>query len=115
MALVPLSSIAMSSTLAPRVEIYTRLACQVHKPDVYKQAYAGLDLGYGHAALDTAVNFSAAFDAAWGQTDVNRKSGGVLLSAAMKPKDCASDPVVQAAVAKLTAGLSFRPRSTSTQ
>ena len=30
---VPLSSIAMSMTLAPRIQIYTELACDQYKPE----------------------------------------------------------------------------------
>ncbi|TRM62597.1 hypothetical protein BD626DRAFT_569746 [Schizophyllum amplum] len=42
LAIIPFSTAAMSATLAPRVEIYTRLVCRVHKPDIFKENY-GLD------------------------------------------------------------------------
>lgn len=37
LALLPFATIASSATFAPRIEIYTKLVCAVHKPDIFEQ------------------------------------------------------------------------------
>ncbi|KAK2466711.1 hypothetical protein APHAL10511_000969 [Amanita phalloides] len=78
---IPFTAIAASATLAPRVEVYTMLACKIHRP-------------HDHFSLAGSV-------ASWWHVISTRGSGSEVLD---DPKDlCASDPVVQAAVAKLIA------------
>jgi hypothetical protein len=91
---------AASATVAPRIEIYTLLACFVHRPDIFKipqtvGAHAGFPTG---APVFTDVT-----------SRVFASSASVLglqngTDATAQPSLCASDPVVQAAVAKLTVG-----------
>ncbi|KAG5643210.1 hypothetical protein DXG03_001328 [Asterophora parasitica] len=98
--IVPFTAVAMSATLAPRVEVFTLLACSVHKPDIFRQTLPTLggrfDVpeitmplppihGNMHQAL-TLSHFAA-------QNDTKPL-----------PNLCASDPVVQAAAAKLSTG-----------
>jgi hypothetical protein len=64
----------MTSTLAPRIEVYTILACRLLRPDIY----------YEESLSDMAMPYTLA------------QSRSQL---------CAADPVVQAAVAKFTAGV----------
>jgi hypothetical protein len=77
LAVVPFTSMAASAKIAPRLEIYTALACSVHKPDIAGQEF-GLHLLSGAPTIT-----------------------------------CGSDPVVQAAVAKLIAGLPLCPCMTT--
>ncbi|KAF9444748.1 MFS general substrate transporter [Macrolepiota fuliginosa MF-IS2] len=75
---LPFTAIAMSATIAPRIEVYTTLACRVIRPDIY--------------------------------SDVSQPNTAVLSTVAeTRPQRCAADPVVQAAVAKLSAGMLFNP------
>lgn len=67
----------MSTTLAPRIEIYTMLVCRVVRPDIYyDQSQSGL-----LSSPQPVPNL---------------------------PQLCAADPVVQAAVAKLSTGMFHR-------
>ncbi|KAF5330575.1 hypothetical protein D9619_005275 [Psilocybe cf. subviscida] len=114
LAIMPFTSMAGSATIAPRIEIYTMLACSVHKPDIFRLNFPGVELGLQGFSDVKALNLSApnttpvieipihlpqmpAADADAGDheepTADPRKRGN----------QCASDPVVQAAVAKLTA------------
>lgn len=79
LVLTPFTAIAMSATLAPRIEIYTMLACSVHKPDIFERSYMS-------SFMPSALN------------------SNLIQNARASENLCASDPVVQAAVAKLTAG-----------
>ena len=107
---MPFTAMANSATMAPRIEIYTMLACRVHKPDVFKRNFP---------RLDWDLNMSDRNDASI--PSVTPEVYGVSVSAQILPQPfaasqdngtqtpperntCASDPVVQAAVAKLTAG-----------
>ncbi|KAM6500295.1 Major facilitator superfamily domain containing protein [Amanita muscaria] len=78
LCLIPFSAIAMVSTLAPRIEIYTLLACKVHNPDVFNQSNSLLSRSVHNLLPQISAQ------------DTQR---------------CASDPVVQAAVAKLIAAI----------
>lgn len=60
---MPFTATAFAATLAPKVEIYTELACATHRPEILPAVFAFVG----------------------------------------KANPCASDPVVQAAVAKLSA------------
>ncbi|KAJ7735098.1 major facilitator superfamily domain-containing protein [Mycena maculata] len=72
MAIVPIGSIIMAGMVAPQVELYTELACRIHRTDYRKETFAGSD----HLSNDL-----------------------YLQEASVNP--CSSDPAVQAAVARL--------------
>ncbi|TFK36324.1 major facilitator superfamily domain-containing protein [Crucibulum laeve] len=115
LGIVPFTSIAMSATIAPRIEIYTTLACSVHKPDIFKQAFP-VKPPYMRFGDDAPSVFSATVNMTVPTIDLgldrvylpehdsNSRYGSVKLTASpSKPNPCATDPVVGAAVAKLTA------------
>jgi hypothetical protein len=98
----------MSATMAPRIEIYTVLACSVHKPDIFKQSFPGLELGLVEEPRQLPTHSSARLIGGIYPPHLTDKSGQATnASVPTKPNLCASDPVVQAAVAKLTAGAFF--------
>jgi hypothetical protein len=118
--IMPLSSIAMSAALAPRIEIYTLLACSVHKPDIFQKIFP--EFGGGESLrfrlmtteLDTTsrstgigINSNHLLGVN-GTTQLrlpNVDLSGLRLDdepVDEKPPTCASDPIVQAEVAKLT-------------
>ncbi|KAF9053131.1 major facilitator superfamily domain-containing protein [Panaeolus papilionaceus] len=108
---IPFTSIATSATIAPRIEIYTILACSVHKPDIFKLNYPGLELGI-QSPIPLAINSSTSLPELYHQAGVSYVSGlsqhdGLGPNQVDLPPEkrnlCASDPVVQAAVAKLIA------------
>ncbi|KAJ7729399.1 major facilitator superfamily domain-containing protein [Mycena maculata] len=72
MVFVSIGSIIMAGTVAPQVELYTELACRVHRTDYRKETLAGSD----HLSNDLYLKEASA-------------------------NPCSSDPVVQAAVARL--------------
>jgi hypothetical protein len=115
---IPFTSIATSATLAPRIEIYTMLACSVHKPDLFRQNFPGIKL-YPHST----IHETSGLDFRVPSSDIPTLSNihvahvfpGIYPFLDSSPKDdpipppkkgnlCTSDPVVQAAVAKLSAG-----------
>ncbi|GBE82104.1 hypothetical protein SCP_0404840 [Sparassis crispa] len=90
LVLIIISSVAAGATMAPRVSVYTRLACDTYKPE-----YSRVGRNPDNLTLLSphANNMSSVVP-----------SGGM---ASTPPSDrdwalCASDPVVQAAVAKLS-------------
>ncbi|KAK7054690.1 hypothetical protein VNI00_003153 [Paramarasmius palmivorus] len=91
-AMLPISAMAMAATIAPRVEVYTMLACRVHKPDIYYESdyYAPQLQAFGNSTTSL-----------FQQSQLN---ANVHIELA-KANPCAADPVVQAAVAKLAAGV----------
>jgi hypothetical protein len=99
--MMPFSAIAMAAAIAPRIEIYTMLACSVHKPQhtsnfdpwsipspfssgKYSEEFGVPPLLLASVGFGFSVNGDETQIPQW--------------------KACASDPVVQAAVAKLTTG-----------
>ena len=99
----------MSAMIAPRIEIYTTLACRVHKPDIFKQSFPGLELGLVGASrvsgqLPHADSSGLLIDQIYPPRLSDNSSWTTRKNPTTKPNRCASDPVVQAAVAKLTAG-----------
>lgn len=85
----------MSATIAPRVEIYTELACREHKPDYSIGRGSPLDNGFTFESVPVAVN-----------EPVDQAHQVVTLQDdAEVPNRCASDPEVQAAVATLIAAM----------
>lgn len=118
LGILPFTAIAMAATLAPRIEIYTILACSVHKPDIFKETYTGIDLPYSGFPFGGAPSISLPSagarvsplqDAEIGTRftpDMVLRFGNHTQPKPTNPNLCASDPTVQAAVAKLTAGMS---------
>jgi hypothetical protein len=90
LAVIPFSSIAASAKIAPRLEIYTVLACSVQRPDIV----------FGHVLSDPSV-----FAGFHGHTGLRSFTDDAGVLQIVHYNKCASDPVVQAAVAKLIAGL----------
>ncbi|RDB23050.1 putative membrane protein C14C4.07 [Hypsizygus marmoreus] len=107
LGLVPFTAIAMAATMAPRIEIYTLLACSVHKPDIFRHSLPSLNgtsglplpgisaVTPGSKFISLQFNTTMPFILPMSGLKNNTEPG--------KPTLCASDPVVQAAVAKLTA------------
>ena len=103
LCIMPFAAIAMSATLAPRVEIFTTLACRVHRPDIYDQDFSSLMGNAGDSSRATSKiilshvssNFFQVHNVSTRRLEYNQ-----LI---VQGKRCASDPVVQAAVAKLLA------------
>lgn len=96
LAMLPLTSIAMSATLAPKVAIYTSLACAQHKPEIASNSTRSIPFFVSHTD-----NFSYTV---FKDTEL---PGTIKI-----PSDlCKSDPVVQAAVAKLAGGMYHKSTS----
>lgn len=103
------SASVFSSTSAPRTEIYIKLACAQHRPE-YLPAPAPFDPTtpqFLDGMLSTSTRGYDALNVTWepsswvsssdqSQEDITRLPTG--------DKRCNSDPVVQAAVAKLFTG-----------
>ena len=113
--MMPFSAIAMSSTIAPKIEIYTFLACSVHKPDIYYSQKLPV-IGGIEGVIPVIDNSPIIPSLDQPQVDVTHDNLGMVHISNLTnaedntgPQACASDPVVQAAVAKLSAGtfLSF--------
>ncbi|KAG1875144.1 major facilitator superfamily domain-containing protein [Suillus tomentosus] len=115
----PVASLGFSAIIGPRVEMYTALACRVHAPglelqyepngmphlaqphavlsmDTAKTLYDGLNLDDLTAPVVSAQSVSVYIPADTGSQQ----------SSVPDRDQCASDPVVQAAVAQLSAVLS---------
>ena len=103
--ILPFTAIATSSTLAPRIEIYTTLACSILRPDYGESPQQPDIVGLLHsddcripavAHQSSCVDISDVFmiDKSFQNNDVDTPP--------TRKQRCASDPVVQAAVAKLT-------------
>lgn len=91
--------------MAPRIEIYTVLACSVHKPDIFKQSFPGLKLGLVEEPKQLSTHSSVQLiDRVYLPHLTDKLGRAANGSVPTNPNLCASDPVVQAAVAKLTAG-----------
>ncbi|KAJ7097761.1 major facilitator superfamily domain-containing protein [Mycena belliarum] len=100
----PISTIAMSATMAPKIEVYTLLACSVHKPEIFKDtqlfsAHLPPSLRPHDDGPNTGASVRPSFDVALSNTSTMNAMTD------QKPSPCASDPVVQAAVAKLTTAI----------
>ncbi|KAJ3851635.1 major facilitator superfamily domain-containing protein [Lentinula lateritia] len=98
LVLLPITSISMSATLAPKVEIYTDLACAQHKPEIADNHIPSITPYLRTTSTVTITNFSATSHNSAGELP------GTIEIPTKKPSNpCKSDPVVQAAVAKLAA------------
>ena len=117
---VPFSAITKSATIAPKVEVYTLLACRVHKPDIYHSSQV-------QDAFSKVVTPRAEVDARPVESEISfpwapiiRSNNASLAGTTEQPprftvlaeraigkkpnSPCAADPTVQAAVARLSAG-----------
>jgi len=116
---LPFASVSTAATLAPRIEIYTILACSVHKPEYTMHLRLSKQLGLPYLEDASDLLVSNALRSGFVVSPllpINVASEGniahIYLPDASNGTDdddkwldrCASDPVVQAAVAKLTAG-----------
>ena len=102
---MPFTAMAGSSTITPRIDIYTTIACSFLRPDYGESPLQHADiLGFLHSKNDfhgvahhqsSCVDISGVF-----MVDKSLLTNGMDTPA--RKQRCASDPVVQAAVAKLT-------------
>ena len=99
----------MSATIAPRIEVYTLLACFVHKPDIFERlgGYRGFPTETSPHLVFPPITLANSL----GHQSILRFLPSLPVSGAQnfsyataQPNPCASDPVVQAAVATLNAG-----------
>ncbi|KAF8236196.1 hypothetical protein L208DRAFT_1252513 [Tricholoma matsutake] len=111
LSIVPLSAIATSACIAPRIEVYTLLACSVHKPEVFEKTlrlggYAGFPTENSPHIVLPPVVLANSFDRSdpWFSPSVPVLDVQNVSYVTAQPNPCALDPVVQAAVATLTAG-----------
>lgn len=113
----PLASIGFSAIIGPRVEMYTVLACRVHAPELQYEPNSMLHLAQPHSLL--SMNTARTLHDGLSPDDpstplVSAQPASLYVPADTGPQQsyapdrdqCASDPVVQAAVAKLSAVLS---------
>ncbi|KAH6918262.1 major facilitator superfamily domain-containing protein [Coprinopsis sp. MPI-PUGE-AT-0042] len=84
LCLIPFSAMAQGATLAPKVELYTMLACRAVKPDIF-------DEGIFDPTIPTALSLLSSLTPSISKMET------------LSPSSCASDPTVQAAVAQLSA------------
>jgi hypothetical protein len=108
LAFSPFSTIAMSATIAPKIEIYTLLACSVHKPDIFRDSRLSTDIFhtlYNREDTLSSTTFPPSFNLAATDAEGHHDNASdVSFMEKPVPSPCASDPVVQAAVSKLTTG-----------
>ncbi|KAH7912214.1 MFS general substrate transporter [Hygrophoropsis aurantiaca] len=119
---MPMSSIGFSSTLAPRVELYTMLVCRIDRPEYISNSHFSDQ--YPYSALKPLVAHSnLSLPALENVIPASEHSDDLELHGVLIPaitnislskyeivsgdtrKQCAADPVVQAATAKLAAVL----------
>ncbi|KAJ6532748.1 major facilitator superfamily domain-containing protein [Mycena vulgaris] len=100
MALAPLSSLILGAQVGPQVELYTTLACRVHKPDyeVEPLTRVGTYSLHPHGFSDLSPSFNILVNGAIDDTLFKR----TFSMNTTQPNPCSSDPAVQAAVAKFT-------------
>ncbi|KAG1756634.1 major facilitator superfamily domain-containing protein [Suillus paluster] len=112
---MPVASLGFSATIAPRVEMYTNLACRVHAPELQYGPNDMLDLAQPLSTLsmNTAMILHGFNLDGPSAASVSTQSASLYVPANTGPQQehvpdrnqCASDPVVQATVAKLSAVL----------
>lgn len=109
-AAIPFSAIAMAATMAPRIEIYTILACSVHRPEYTRNHHLAKELNLPYLGNNEFFTPGPTLGVLAGHENIQQSinisfsQGQIHQSSTEDEQDCASDPVVQAAVAKLTAG-----------
>ena len=102
--ITPFTAIATSSTITPRIEIYTTLACSFLRPDGGESFQQPDFFGFLHSndcRIPAVAHQSSCVDVF--MIDKSLQTNGADTPPTRKQR-CASDPVVQAAVAKLTTG-----------
>lgn len=129
LGITPLTSIAMTACLAPRVELYTQLVCRALKPEYaaggehdpllgfsntirVASVVNGLDISLRHQPHAPASSLSTLLISSKNQSDIAYLHPHVFSTSSSKrdqeddrDNQCASDPTVQAAAAKLIAVL----------
>jgi hypothetical protein len=101
----PIASIGFSAVIAARVEMYTMLACRVHAP---KYEPIGMNLIQPHSVSMNTTGTSTLDIPSIAHESVQPVTVYIPAPSEQHVPDrnqCASDPVVQAAVAQLSAGL----------
>lgn len=96
--MMPISSISFTSTIAPRIEVYTQLACAYHRPEIFELQDTSTVRTNGLVAPSHTTFFAEDYH---NTTNVFFEP----ISESAAPPTCASDPVVHAAVTKLSAGM----------
>ncbi|KAF9014116.1 major facilitator superfamily domain-containing protein [Cyathus striatus] len=106
LGVLPLTAIATSATIAPKIEIYTMLVCSVHKPDIFKQNFPNGGLGgnidVASALLSSDMHRNTSMGMGIKHVISSFTGANETVPLPSKPNLCASDPVVQAAVAQLS-------------
>ncbi|KAJ3819974.1 major facilitator superfamily domain-containing protein [Lentinula raphanica] len=98
LAIIPITSAAMSSTLAPRVEIYTDLACAQHKPEIADNHTRFIPYPTSPLLSNPISNISIT-----AHNNAGQLPGSIEMPTKKPSNPCKTDPVVQAAVAQLAA------------
>ena len=108
---MPVSAAAVAACAAPRVEVYTQLACWELRPE-YTVGERNSPLGSIHTKIierrkewteDDSIDLSTIVDTKSFSFDANFSMNAGRDDEDNAQKKCAKDPVVQAAVAKLIA------------
>ena len=108
---IPFTAMSVAATMAPRIEIYTILACRVHRPEYTRNNQFSYELNLPHVGGNELITpgptFGMLADYRSARQDINISvlQGKMHQSTTEDDQNCASDPDVQAAVAKLTAGI----------
>ncbi|KAG9318823.1 major facilitator superfamily domain-containing protein [Chiua virens] len=114
---IPLGSIGYSATLAPKVSLYTDLVCRVHRPEYVINEHAQGSLTSSGPLTHTITSITASAAPAPQVSDGGTGNDTVsihfptpsytawsdYIQSGLDEQKCASDPVVQAVVAKLSA------------
>jgi len=101
----PLSSIGYSAAFAPRVEVYTQLACRVHKPEYFPDSPSPL---FSQPLISHVAQASNTSPTKTGAVD-DPSYVFIPNTTYEDPetrKKCTTDPDVQAKVARLSASMS---------
>ena len=97
---MPFSAMAMSACVAPRVEIYTELACRAHRPDYETGRKFSEPPMVFQVVEPQAISNYTEDDISFIVPSLNYGDN----SAPEELNPCAKDPEVNAAAAKLIAG-----------
>ena len=117
MFFAPISGVGFSAAFAPRVEVYASLACRAHKPHYFPDGPSGsisqsLDYIFPPGPHNEIANSPTSFDVdesplLFFPNSIDYASGFHFEVDPDVRKKCATDPDVQAAVARLLASLSW--------
>ena len=93
---------AMAATMAPRIEIYTILACRAYRPEDNRISN---ELNLPHLEGNELTTLGPTLGMLAARQSINISSQGKTHQFTTEDdQNCASDPDVQAVVAKLTTG-----------